>query len=208
MSLQVWLPLTKDLRQQGLSNMTVENHNATLNTAGKLGSCYYFNGSQQWLQLSNNLGNFYNNDWSIACWLKPTDSTRSIILSEYSGTGASNVAIELTTARVVRLYWNGSPDINFSTAGALPLDEWTHLAITKQERIIKLYFNGELNGKGIKYNGKGEIVFEGEYKNNYRINGIKREYFYEGNLKLEEEINDGSTNVLYGAERKGSVLWL
>ena len=144
MSLQVWLPLTKDLRQQGLSSMTVENHNATLNTAGKLGSCYYFNGSQQWLQLSNNLGNFYNNDWSITCWLKPTDSTRSIILSEYSGTGASNVAIELTTARVVRLYWNGSPDINFSTAGALPLNEWTHLAITKQGRIVKLYFNGEL----------------------------------------------------------------
>ena len=144
MSLQVWLPLTKDLRQQGLSSMTVENHNATLNTAGKLGSCYYFNGSQQWLQLSNNLGNFYNNDWSVACWLKPTDSTRSIILSEYSGTGASNVAIELTTARIVRLYWNGSPDINFSTAGALPLNEWTHLVMAKQGRIVKLYFNGEL----------------------------------------------------------------
>ena len=144
MSLQVWLPLTKDLRQQGLSSMTVENHNATLNTAGKLGSCYYFNGNQQWLQLSNNLGNFYNNDWSVACWLKPTDSTRSIILSEYSGTGASNVAIELTTARIVRLYWNGSPDISFSTAGALPLNEWTHLVMTKQGRIVKLYFNGEL----------------------------------------------------------------
>ena len=144
MSLQVWLPLTKDLRQQGLSGMTVENHNATLNTAGKLGSCYYFNGSQQWLQLSNNLGNFYNNDWSVACWLKPTDSTRSIILSEYSGTGASNVAIELTAARIVRLYWNGSPDISFSTAGALPLNEWTHLVMAKQGRIVKLYFNGEL----------------------------------------------------------------
>ena len=144
MSLQVWLPLTKDLRQQGLSNIKVENHNATLNTAGKLGSCYYFNGSQQWLQFDTVLGDYYNNDWSIACWLKPTDSTRSVIISEYSSTGASNVGLELTTSRVVRLYWNGSPDINFTTAGALPINEWTHLTVTKQARIVKVYFNGEL----------------------------------------------------------------
>ena len=144
MSLQVWLPMTEDLRQQGLSSIAAINHNATLNTEGKLGSCYYFNGNQQWIQLSNNLGNFYNNDWSIACWLKPTDSTRSVIISEYNGTGASNVAIELTAARVVRLYWAGTPDINFTTAGALPLNEWTHFVMTKKERVVKLYFNGEL----------------------------------------------------------------
>ena len=144
MSLVVWLPLTKDLRQQGLSNIKVENHNATLNTAGKLGSCYYFNGSQQWLQFDTVLGDYYNNDWSIACWLKPTDSTRSVIISEYSSTGASNVGLELTASRVVRLYWNGSPDINFTTAGALPINEWTHLTVTKQARVVKVYFNGEL----------------------------------------------------------------
>ena len=144
MALQVWLPLTKDLRNQGLNNMTVTSHNATLNTAGKLGSCYYFNGNQQWLQLSDNLGNFYNDDWSVACWLKPTDSTRSVIISEYNTSGASNVGLELTTSRIVRLYWNGSPDINFTTAGALPLNEWTHLTVTKAGRVVKVYFNGEL----------------------------------------------------------------
>ena len=144
MALQVWLPLTKDLRNQGLNNMTVTSHNATLNTAGKLGSCYYFNGNQQWLQLSDNLGNFYNDNWSVACWLKPTDSTRSVIISEYNTSGASNVGLELTTSRIVRLYWNGSPDINFTTAGALPLNEWTHLTVTKAGRVVKVYFNGEL----------------------------------------------------------------
>ena len=144
MSLQVWLPLTKNTRQQGLSNIAVTNNGATFNSAGKLGGCYYFNGNQQWLQFDTVLGDYYNNDWTVACWLKPTDSTRSVIISEFSGTGASNVAIELTTARVVRLYWAGSPDVNFSTAGALPLNEWTHIAMTKTGRVVKLYFNGEL----------------------------------------------------------------
>ena len=144
MSLLVWLPMTKDLRQQGLSNIAITNHNVTIDTNGKLGSCCYFNGSQQWLQFDTVLGDYYNNDWTIACWLKPTDSTRSVIISEYNGIGASNVAIELTTARIVRLYWAGTPDVNFSTAGALPLNEWTHIVMTKAGRVVKLYFNGEL----------------------------------------------------------------
>lgn len=142
--LRVWLPMTKDLRNQGLDDVTVTNHGATFNSAGKLGGCYYFNGDKQWLQFGSVLGEYYNNDWSIACWLKPTDSTRSVIISEYNTSGASNVGLELTTSRVVRLYWNGSPDINFTTAGALPLNEWTHLVVTKAGRVVKVYFNGEL----------------------------------------------------------------
>lgn len=144
MSLQVWLPLNGDLHNQGLNNFTITNNGATINNNGKIGKCYYFNGDKQWLQFSTSLGNFYNNDWSFAVWLKPTDSTRSVILSEYNGAGASNVAIELTTARIVRIYWNGSPDIFFTTAGGLPINEWTHLIITKQSSIFKIYFNGIL----------------------------------------------------------------
>ena len=44
MSLQVWLPLTKDLRNQGLANVTVTNNGATFNSEGKLGGCYSFDG--------------------------------------------------------------------------------------------------------------------------------------------------------------------
>ena len=152
MSLQLWLPLNGDLHNQGLNKMTVSNHNATIDNNGKIGKCYYFNGDKQWLQLSNNLGDFYNNDWSLCTWIKPTDITRSIILSEYNGTGASNVAIELTTNRTVRVYWNGSPDIILSSAGALPLNEWTHLVVTKKGSVFKVYYNG-ITKQIYTYNG-------------------------------------------------------
>jgi hypothetical protein len=50
MSLQVWLPLNGDLHNQGLNqDLTISNHNATINNNGKIGKCYYFNGNQQWL---------------------------------------------------------------------------------------------------------------------------------------------------------------
>lgn len=46
MALQVWLPLTRDLSNQGLANVTITNNGATFNSNGKLGGCYYFTPEQ------------------------------------------------------------------------------------------------------------------------------------------------------------------
>ena len=73
MSLQVWLPLTKDLRQQGLSNVTVTNNGATFNSAGKLGGCYSFNGSS-YITVQDVV---LQNIWSYSCWLYSDISSRS-----------------------------------------------------------------------------------------------------------------------------------
>lgn len=43
--LKVWLPLRGDLENKGVSGVTVTNSGATVNSAGKIGSCYSFNGS-------------------------------------------------------------------------------------------------------------------------------------------------------------------
>ena len=41
MALQVWLPLTKDLRNQGLNGISVTSTGIiNLNDSGKLGKCY------------------------------------------------------------------------------------------------------------------------------------------------------------------------
>jgi len=46
MALQVWLPLNGTLENKGLSNVTVTNNGATVDNNGKIGKCYYFNGSK------------------------------------------------------------------------------------------------------------------------------------------------------------------
>lgn len=141
MSLKVWLPLDGDLRNLGASNVEVTNHGATVDNAGKIGKCYYFNGSAQYLQFSKTLGDIYSGDFSWCVWLKPTDNTRSIIFSEYSASGSSGVAFELLANRVIRVYWNGSPDWNFGIS--IDKDEWSHVAITKKNNTIKVYVNGQ-----------------------------------------------------------------
>jgi hypothetical protein len=74
--------------------------------------------------------------------LKPVDATRGIIFSEYSSTGASNVAFELLANRVIRVYWAASPD--WSTGVSIEQNVWSHVAITRHENILKVYVNGEL----------------------------------------------------------------
>ena len=56
------------------------------------------------------------------------------------------------------------------------------------------YINGQLNGKGKKYNIVGQLVFEGEYLNGKK-HGIGKEYRY-GILRFEGE-------YLYNYKRKG-----
>lgn len=143
MSLQIWLPMTKDLIQQGLSDLTVANNGVTLSDSGKLGKCYYFDGNAHYLEFSKSLSDLYSGDFSYAVWLKPTDDTRSIICSEYSASGASNVAFELSAARGIRLYWNGSPDIYPSNC-TLPKNEWSHVVITRSGNVAMFYINGVL----------------------------------------------------------------
>ena len=142
MSLQVWLPLNGNLHNQGLADITVTNNGVTVDNNGKIGKCYYFNGNNQYLQLNRSLVNLYTNDFSWAIWLKPTDSTRGIIFSEYASAGASNIAFELLANRNIRIYWAGSPD--WSTGVTLAQNTWSHVAITRHINTLKVYVNGIL----------------------------------------------------------------
>lgn len=142
MSLLVWLPLNGNLNNQGIENVIVTNYGATIDNNGKIGKCYYFDGNGHYLQYNKTL-NFYSGDFSYAIWLKPMDDTRSIIFSEYASSGSSDIALELTAARALRLYWAGSPDI-YPTNCVLPSNQWSHVVVTRSGNIAKFYINGEL----------------------------------------------------------------
>lgn len=52
MALRVWLPLDGTLENKGVSNTTITNNGATVDTSGKIGSCYAFNGSTGYISLT------------------------------------------------------------------------------------------------------------------------------------------------------------
>ena len=68
MSLAVWLPLNGDLHNQGLNNINITNTNATLNDNGKIGKCYNFNGSNNYIK-GNTFLNNNSTAFSFSCWV-------------------------------------------------------------------------------------------------------------------------------------------
>ena len=98
MSLQVWLPLDGDLRNQGLTDIIVTNNGATIDNNGKIGKCYNFNGSSYIdTGYKESIG---TGDFSISAWIYITQTsgkTYQCIIGNKS-TGAVSVGFAI--------YWN------------------------------------------------------------------------------------------------------
>lgn len=148
MSLKVWLPLDGTLKNNGSSDAVVTNSGSTVNTLGKIGSCYSFDGSDDYISL--NCSDLYNvfkggtQPFSIAMWVYHADTTRAILFGDFSLSGSVNFNIELTTGHVVRFYWNANPD--YSTSINVGASTWTHITLVYNGTTLKQYNNGVLVG--------------------------------------------------------------
>ena len=90
MSLRVWLPLNGSLNNQGASSSTVTSNGATVDTSGKIGSCYSFNGSTSCIDITDSLfPTILNGDFSVCMWIYHNDNNdRSILFGNWGLTGS------------------------------------------------------------------------------------------------------------------------
>lgn len=154
MSLQVWLPLTRDLRQQGLSDVTVINNGATYSASGgKLGGCYNFNASAYLYENTYDWTNFNTSEFSLCCWYKepsPVASGNSQMICIGTNSGWNNIRIGLlrrtSSGYPMFSVSDGSTNVNYNlTATNFTLDTWNHIACTYNHGTMKMYINGVLN---------------------------------------------------------------
>lgn len=146
MSLQVWLPLNGNLNNQGLSDVAVTNKGATVDSNGKIGSCY-------------RCGAMYANDFtlnteefSVCYWVKYVwiEAYNSYVVSlnnststDYQfmigsiGNGTDNSA----TSTYLRL------NASFSGTIPIPVGEWHHCCATWKGTAVSLYVDGVFDRK-------------------------------------------------------------
>lgn len=143
MSLQVWLPLTGHLNNQGLLELPspVLNH-ITYTNDGKLGQCgnngcgYHFDNE------------ILGNQWSIALWYNRLAAFASghtvIVAKNISSTSNCHFYFSIAAnGTKLNIGINGAHagiqySYNFST------DTWYHLAVTYDGTNVKMYLNGSL----------------------------------------------------------------
>ena len=141
MSLQVWLPLTKDLRQQGLSSSTVTNNGATYSSSGgKLGGVYTFDGTDDYISGTYTAGV----NISFAAWIYlPTLPGGKHIFDARTSGGTGYQPMYLTNSQI-QIGGSGSAYANISYTWAA--NTWYHICVTHNASEGKCYINGELIG--------------------------------------------------------------
>ena len=186
MSLQVWLPLTKDLRQQGLSNVTVTNSGTTYSsTDGKLGGCYIFDGTDDRISCTAKTWNY---PISIGAWFKPTDVTNTNTqywLSYNTSTGGtSGHAIGIGTYQGKLAVWYGGTVYNSFTQ-TLSNNNWYHIAVTiSSDKQLKTYLNGEnIDTRTFTNSNPGSTFFTIGARSNSASGGSGGAlYFFKGSM--------------------------
>ena len=147
MSLQVWLPLTKDLRQQGLGNFNISTMGTLSFVNGKLGKAINFNNatsSTNAIVIDSNLCEELGTEYSAAVWVCPlgshVDYNGCIISSGNWNTPNKRWSFGLSSnnSQVDVFGFNYNTYINCD----IPINTWTHITCVHKNGITKLYKNG------------------------------------------------------------------
>ena len=138
MSLQVWLPLNGNLNNQGLSDVTVVNNGATVDSNGKIGSCYLVNSDKKifftsfpWMTMKPQY------DFSCFFWVKGTTT------GWLFACGAWEFRLRTDFIQV-----HPGPSGSYPARYTATFDNntWYHLGFTWSgaEGKLRLYMNGSL----------------------------------------------------------------
>lgn len=137
--LRVWLPLTKDTRQQGLSNISVTGSPASWGN-GKLGKCATWNGTVANVLYNNTTDFNYTDNFSVAFWINPVFTSGS---TQYAWTvgraDAGGYGYGFQIANATDGYFrfgNGTYAVN------MPSNQWNHYVMTVGNNKVTTYKNG------------------------------------------------------------------
>lgn len=157
MSLQVWLPLCGNIQNYGLADVNVTNSGAIVNTAGKIGSCYYFLRSTPNYLKINNCFTTSGNGISMAFWIKiPSNASGNnqvIHIGNGAGWDNNRCTCFIRTGKSTIVFCCGDGTGTTSTSStqyncessAITLNVWTHVACIYTPGTMQIYLNGVLD---------------------------------------------------------------
>lgn len=177
MALQVWLPLNGDLKNKGVADVNVTNSGATVDSNGKIGQCYSFDGTDDYFQFNNldidNLSGF-----SICFWCYSVDATLYGLFTVRQGTYHQFTLNEDGL---------GFRDSNHSSFTTFMFEQpnantWTHYAIVYDNGSFKVYKNG--------INICTQTYSSGHLNSNLNEIRIGRRQASSGNVYFNGKLND------------------
>ena len=146
MALQIWLPLNGDLHNQGLSNIQVINHGATIDTTGKLGKSYLFNGTNNYISGTYEA----TTEISFCAWVRFISIKSAHVFDARTSNGIGYQPIYITSS-IIQIGCSGSNYYNINYTWET--GKWYHICVTHNANEGKCYINGELIGTSSSVKG-------------------------------------------------------
>ena len=228
MALQVWLPLTKDLRQQGINSATIEEvTTAIFDNNGKLGKC--LSGGKIKIPANQVASIFNNTSMSIAFWYNnnTSETTGNHAICGFSGntegdTDAVRIWDFFNYSVPTQFHWSMGTLGGGSLANAFPANTWVHVCVTWSAPTLKIYLDGVL-----KYTGSGSsnYTFNKSYYisfghtpqklNDFRIynhclSPMEVKKLSQGlvlHYPLSDKFLEGTTNLVTSITSGGQTTW-
>ena len=141
--LKVWLPLTGDLHNQGISDVTATGHSVTSVAAGKIGSCYQFTTSA--IELNDKIFNNSVTEFTVTAWMKFNNSNSACLFSDRTAINYTGITCFIMDSGDI--YFDVGDRWQFTPSTAIPRNQWFHIAFLYKRGVLRqVYLNGALIG--------------------------------------------------------------
>ena len=169
MALKVWLPLIKNLNNQGTYINNPTTTGATVSTSGLLGGSYYFDGTNDQIQTTYPCAEA---NMTVCVWATFTKiGVHLLDMRNQSGVGYQPAYVGSSGVQV------GGSNSAYTYINFVPtLNTWYHLAIVYSATKVQLYVNGAFYGettssKGYNFNTTMEVHLGSRYSGAYWFGG-------------------------------------
>lgn len=153
MSLILWLPLQGTLENKGISDIVVDGHSSTVDTAhGKLAlSCQKFaRSTSQYLSFPAFLS--ADSEFTYCCWFNTSslDQTQCLF-SQRTAAAVTGFSIFYMGASTDEIRFDDGASL--SSSGTISTaNQWYHIAVVRTATNKYIYINGTLRGSGARNN--------------------------------------------------------
>lgn len=165
-------------------------------------SSAFFDGTGDYLTSDNrNIANFNTDNFTIEFWMNPTSYGTRYIIDTRISSGPSNGIFLCFQSNLLSLGYNNSI-IGSVSQNTIPINNWTHIAITRNTNTLTLWINGEsqINGNNITSSFSSNVLTIGSAVN-YRNSSSDTKYHgYIDDLLITKNLAKYLTNFVPPSE--------